>query len=146
VAGLEPSRIVEEATKTVDATVAGLDGSRRRDEATISRAHAFQESAVRTPSSTILPDHASLPDPERQPTLTIRDAGALLGIRIKVCYELARRGEFPVPILRLGSYYRVPTRPLLDLLGLLDEPESGETSERTGPIAAAQDQDTRQSA
>jgi len=33
-------------------------------------------------------------------------------------FELARRDEFPVPVLRVGVTYRVPTAPLLELLGL----------------------------
>lgn len=39
-------------------------------------------------------------------------------------FELARRGEFPVPVLRVGVTYRVPTAPLLELLGL--NPHHGE--------------------
>jgi len=40
---------VEEATETA-AAVAGLDGSRRRDEATLRRAHTLQESPMRAPT------------------------------------------------------------------------------------------------
>ncbi len=45
-------------------------------------------------------------------------------------FELARRGDFPVPVLRVGVTYRVPTAPLLKLLGLAanDEPELDQAS------------------
>lgn len=33
-------------------------------------------------------------------------------------YELARRGEFPCAVFRVGDTYRVPTTGLLELLGL----------------------------
>ncbi|WP_425443933.1 hypothetical protein [Streptomyces aidingensis] len=33
-------------------------------------------------------------------------------------YELAQRGEFPVPLLRLGNTYRVRRADLLTLLGI----------------------------
>ncbi len=45
-------------------------------------------------------------------------AGRVLGLGRGKSYELARRGEFPVPVLRLGASLRVPTAPLLDLLGV----------------------------
>lgn len=48
-------------------------------------------------------------------------AGSVLGIGRTVSHELARRGEFPVPVLRLGRRYVVPTAPLLALLGLPSE-------------------------
>lgn len=44
-----------------------------------------------------------------------------LGIGRTRAFELARRGEFPVPMLRVGVTYRVPTAPLLELLGLSGE-------------------------
>jgi len=45
-------------------------------------------------------------------------AGKALGIGRTRAFELARRGEYPVPVLRVGVTYRVPTEPLLQLLGL----------------------------
>jgi hypothetical protein len=41
-----------------------------------------------------------------------------LGIGKTVGYELAQRGEFPVPVLKVGSRYRVPTSHLLSLAGV----------------------------
>ncbi len=64
------------------------------------------------------PEAAVLPDPQVKPTMTIEEAGRLFGIGRSLAYELAARGEFPVPVLRLGKAYRVPTAPALAKLGL----------------------------
>jgi hypothetical protein len=37
-------------------------------------------------------------------------------------YDLARLGEFPCRIIRIGDLYRVPTTDLLRLLGAADTP------------------------
>lgn len=58
-------------------------------------------------------DPRSLP-----PTLDIVTAGRMLGIGRTTAYQLARYGQFPVPLLRIGGGYRVPTAPLLALLGI----------------------------
>ena len=62
---------------------------------------------------TILADAARLPA-----SLSLIEAAALLGIGRTHAYNLEAAGEFPVPVLRLGRVIRVPTAPLLDLLGL----------------------------
>ena len=59
------------------------------------------------------PDPRTLP-----PTLDIVSAARLLGIGRTTAYRLARHGQFPVPILRIGGRYKVPTAPLLTLLGV----------------------------
>ncbi len=46
-------------------------------------------------------------------------AARALGIGRTRAFELTRRGEFPVPVLRVGRTYRVPTAGLLRLLGLV---------------------------
>lgn len=51
-------------------------------------------------------------------TLTLPEAARLLGIGRTHAYTLAAHGEFPVPVMRLGHVVRVPTAPLLKLLGL----------------------------
>lgn len=53
------------------------------------------------------------------PTLSVHEAGELLGVGRTTSYALARAGDFPVPVLRVGSQYRVPTAPLLALLGII---------------------------
>jgi predicted DNA-binding transcriptional regulator AlpA len=44
-------------------------------------------------------------------------AGRMLGIGRSAAYELVRTGQWPTPVLRLGRLIRVPTAPLLELLG-----------------------------
>jgi hypothetical protein len=56
------------------------------------------------------------PDPAVRPTIPAEESFPLLGLGRSLGYELIRRGEFPVPVLRLGRKLRVPTAPLLDLL------------------------------
>lgn len=51
-------------------------------------------------------------------TLTLPQAARLLGIGRTHAYTLAARGQFPVPVMRLGRAVRVPTAPLLALLGV----------------------------
>ncbi|MDP9428662.1 MAG: helix-turn-helix domain-containing protein [Actinomycetota bacterium] len=45
-------------------------------------------------------------------------AAKALGIGRTTAYQLARSGELPVPVLRLGVRYRVPTAALLHVLGI----------------------------
>jgi hypothetical protein len=49
-------------------------------------------------------------------------AGRALGLGRTKAYELARRGEFPCHLFRIGDTYRVPTAALLKLL---EVPETG---------------------
>lgn len=51
------------------------------------------------------------------PAVDVPTAARALGISRTTAYHLARRGEFPVPLLRLGVQYRVPTAELLRVLG-----------------------------
>lgn len=50
------------------------------------------------------------------PMLDLLQAATLLGIGRTTAYQLARKGGFPVPVLRIGSSYRVPSAPLRALL------------------------------
>lgn len=51
-------------------------------------------------------------------------AGRALGIGRTKAHELARRGEFPVRVLRLGNSYRVPTAEVLRALGIEDQAQA----------------------
>jgi excisionase family DNA binding protein len=62
------------------------------------------------------------------PMLGIADAARYLGISRTTAYSLAAAGELPVPVLRIGHSYRVPTAPLLEVLGLNTLPANGEPS------------------
>jgi predicted DNA-binding transcriptional regulator AlpA len=45
-------------------------------------------------------------------------AASVLGIGRTCAYELVRTDAWPTPVLRLGRLIRIPTTPLLDLLGV----------------------------
>jgi excisionase family DNA binding protein len=57
-------------------------------------------------------------------TVDVGTAARALGLGRSTGYELARRGEFPCRILRLGSSYRVPTAELLRVLGIVQNADS----------------------
>lgn len=67
-----------------------------------------------TPATT-----AWTPDAVRRLGLTtdVETAGAILGVGRTKAYELAKTGQFPVPLLRVGRRYLVPIPALLRLLG-----------------------------
>jgi len=55
-------------------------------------------------------------------TTDVVTAGAILQIGRTSAYKLAQDGEFPLPVIRAGSQYRVPVAHILQLLGL-DKPQ-----------------------
>ena len=52
------------------------------------------------------------------PTVDIVTAARILGVGRTVAYELVREGTWPTPVIHVGRKIRVPTAPLLTLLGL----------------------------
>jgi hypothetical protein len=50
------------------------------------------------------------------PTVSLLTAAAAIGIGRTKAYELAKRGEFPVAVRRVGATYRVPVAELLRFL------------------------------
>jgi predicted DNA-binding transcriptional regulator AlpA len=56
-------------------------------------------------------------------TVDIPTAARALSIGRTLAYQLARAGQFPVPVLRLGSRYRVPSSALLAALGIQLAPD-----------------------
>jgi predicted DNA-binding transcriptional regulator AlpA len=52
------------------------------------------------------------------PVLDVPTAGRLLGLGRSAAYDLIVAGRWPTPVLRLGRRLRIPTAPLLALLGL----------------------------
>ena len=52
------------------------------------------------------------------PTVQLRTAGKALGIGESSAYAAVKSGTFPVPVIRIGGRYTVPTAPLRELLGL----------------------------
>ena len=57
------------------------------------------------------------------PTITVRRAACLLGISESGAYASVRDNEFPVKVIKIRGRYVVPTKPLLDLLGLDELPQ-----------------------
>jgi hypothetical protein len=51
-------------------------------------------------------------------TTDIETAGAILGIGRSKSYELAKNGEFPIRVLRIGRRYLVPVPAILTFLGV----------------------------
>lgn len=52
------------------------------------------------------------------PVVDVPTAAAVLGVGRTAAYELIRVGAWPTPVLRLGKLIRVPTAPLLELVGV----------------------------
>lgn len=50
-------------------------------------------------------------------TTDVVTAGRILGISRNTAYAHARRGTFPVPVIKIGSRYRVPVAAILAVLG-----------------------------
>lgn len=48
----------------------------------------------------------------------VSTAAAVLGVCRGSAYEMVRSGEWPTPVLRCGRVIRVPTAPMLLLLGV----------------------------
>jgi hypothetical protein len=48
----------------------------------------------------------------------LQTAAAIFGLSRTTAYELARTDQFPVPVLRFGTRYRVPVHAILTALGL----------------------------
>jgi hypothetical protein len=57
-------------------------------------------------------------------TTDLPTAGSVLGLSQHHSYVLARRGEMPVTVLRLGNKLRVPVAALLRLLEVESPPET----------------------
>jgi predicted site-specific integrase-resolvase len=58
-----------------------------------------------------------LPDPMPL-TIPVAVAAEWVGCSTSAAYEAIRSGDFPVPVLRVGRKIVVPTRPLLEALGI----------------------------
>ena len=57
-----------------------------------------------------------IPDPRVTPTLSVPEAGRILGIGRSAAYEAVKSGD--IPAIKVGRSVRVPTARLLALLGL----------------------------
>lgn len=59
--------------------------------------------------------------------IDVPTAADVLGVGKTAAYELIRCGGWPTPVFRLGKLIRIPTAPLLALLGVEAEPTPGRT-------------------
>ena len=83
-------------------------------------------------SSMTVADLLALP-----PTVDLVTAARALGCGRTLAYDLARRGQFPCRVLRLGNRYLVPTAELLRTLGISSPADdAAERFRRTSPIRA----------
>ncbi len=102
------------------------------------RSHAPTSAVPATPPDTLAPRVTILPrtadpsgrtDPDDHgsvgvdvgtlpPTLSVEQAAVILGCGRSLAYNLARRGEFPCRVLRLGRRYVIPTADLLRAIGI----------------------------
>lgn len=70
--------------------------------------------------------------------LDVEEAGRLLGLGRSAAYQLVKNGAWPTPVLRLGRRWRVPTGPLLALLGIEGlQPSAADGRLRPSPTAPA---------
>jgi excisionase family DNA binding protein len=58
--------------------------------------------------------------------IDLATAARALGVGRTKAYELAKRGAFPCPVLRIGTTYRVRTADLLRLVGIERQQPGGE--------------------
>lgn len=58
----------------------------------------------------------AIPDPRVTPTISVEDAGKLLGMSRPSAYAAVQRGD--IPAIRIGRRVIVPTAKLLAMLGL----------------------------
>jgi Helix-turn-helix domain len=58
------------------------------------------------------------------PTVSLLTAAAAIGIGRTKAYELARQGQFPVTVTRVGATYRVPVASLLRFLNASETADS----------------------
>ena len=54
---------------------------------------------------------------ELPPILDVPTAAHVLGIGRSLAYQLVRTGDWPTPVLRVGKLIKIPTAPLVRLLG-----------------------------
>ena len=75
-----------------------------------------------------------MPNRELTPTISVQVASKLLGIAQSTGYAAVNAGTFPTQVIKIGGRYVIPTKPLLDLLGLDELP--AEATDTDTPQAA----------
>ena len=61
------------------------------------------------------------------PVVDVATAAAILGVGRNLAYDLINADRWPTPVVRVGRFIKVPTAPLLEIIGLgtLASPGSG---------------------
>ena len=106
----------EPSPSDLDRSGGGLDGPEvDLDDALTVQIGSAERPAVGLPASGVLTlaQLAALPA-----SVSLLEAARALGIGRTSAYQLARDGQFPCPLIKVGVLYRVPTAGLLRLLGL----------------------------
>jgi predicted site-specific integrase-resolvase len=67
-----------------------------------------------------------LPSPSERPVISADEAFAVLGIDRTTGYRAIRDGTFPLPVIRVGRVFRIPTVPLVRMLTGDDAPPNAE--------------------
>ena len=68
-------------------------------------------------------------------TLSLEQAGDLLGVSRRTAYRAAQRGQ--IPTIRIGRRWFVPTARLLEMLGLsLEDVDFGPTEDESDELVA----------
>jgi excisionase family DNA binding protein len=62
--------------------------------------------------------------------VNVPTAAVLLGLSRAHVYDLIHENTFPVPVIKLGRTFRVPTQALRDLLLVREVPPEGTTKQR----------------
>jgi hypothetical protein len=65
------------------------------------------------------------------PVTTVPVAASIFGLSRSVAYELIRLRQFPVPVLRFGTRYRIPVAAILTALHLPTDPDPDPGSARS---------------
>lgn len=68
--------------------------------------------------------------------ISLDDANRALGLGRSNAYAMAKNGEYPLPVLRIGRRYRCKRSDLLRLLGIAD-PEAPTRAEPARPVLTA---------
>ena len=79
-----------------------------------------------------------------KPFLSVEETALLVGESRATLYRAIQRGDFPLPVVRLGARLRVPRRAVERLLEGLPPVEPTATAHRViGPVDARRDEDGR---
>jgi len=74
---------------------------------------------------------------ELPPVLDVPTAAKVLGIGRSLAYELVRRGEWPTTVLHVGKLIKIPTEPLVRLLGAGEPPIDADDDSRRTPSSSS---------